>query len=153
MKDKTTNYIFYLQNKTTPDAVFMTMSEILNSLGIKLVPVTSENISVMSKLMRSYLIVVRNDLSTQMNFDRLKKTYLDGAMNSNRLVLFDVSSFSEIDHALRLTGKGVYKFVSLPANLKNVASKIALDYFNDRNKNEEWPGGKRAKLPSLNSNN
>jgi hypothetical protein len=70
-------------------------------------------------------------------------------MTAGKIALFDISSFSEIENAEKFGNKHIYRYFQLPQNLKQVAMTIAVDYFRDRNTEVEWPGGRRAKLPSM----
>jgi hypothetical protein len=84
-----------------------------------------------------------------MAFNQIRKSFLDTALAAGKVTLFDISSFSEIDGAAKYQNKNVYRYFQLPQNLKQVAMTVAVDYFRDRNMQAEWPGGKRAKLPSM----
>jgi hypothetical protein len=149
----TINYIFYLQTKADLDHNFITLSEILSKLNISLLPITSEDLKVLDRSNKNYLVVMRNDLSSHQQFTQTRKSFIDIGLMSGRMMVFDISSFSEIETAQKLASKEVYRFIALPANLKQIAMTIAVDYFKDRNKREEWPGGKRATLPSMNNQN
>jgi hypothetical protein len=153
-KNKTNiNYIFYLQTKDELESSYFMLAEIFAKLNINLLPVMVSELNALDKTHKNHLIVFRNDLTSGMIFNQLRRTFIDLALNSGRIHLYDVSSFSEIEIAQKLAGKEIYKFIPLPANIKQVAMNIAVDYFKDRNKQEEWPGGKRAKLPSMNTEN
>ena len=68
-------------------------------------------------------------------------------------MVYDVSSFSEIENAFKLENKNVYRYFQLPLNVKQIAMTIAVEFFKDRNTQVEWPGGRRAKLPSMTNSN
>lgn len=155
MEKNTTNinYIFYLQTKDELESSYFMLAEIFAKLNINLLPIMVSELNALDKTHKNHLIVFRNDLTSGMIFNQLRRTFIDLALNSGRIHLYDVSSFSEIEIAQKLTGKEIYKFIPLPANIRQVAMNIAVDYFKDRNKQEEWPGGKRAKLPSMNTEN
>lgn len=147
------NYIFYLQTKNEVDDIFITFSEMFSKLNIALIPVIPDDLKVLDKNIKNHLIVVRNDLSSCMLFNQLRKSFLEGGMLSGRVALYDVSSFSEIENAQKFLTKEVYRFMPLPANVKQLAMIVAVDFFREKNKRLEWPGGRRAKLPSMNSEN
>jgi hypothetical protein len=60
-----------------------------------------------------------------------------------------ISSFSEIETANKYRNKNIYHYFQLPQDLRQVTMTIALDFFRDRNMEVSWPGGRRAKLPSV----
>lgn len=145
------NYIFYLQTKDELDSNYFALSEIFGKLNISLLPILVNELKSLDKTSKNHLIVLRNDLTSSFIFNDVRKTFLDMAMMSGRINLYDISSFSEIENAVKLENKEVYRFIPLPANFKQVAMIVAVDYFRDRNKQDEWPGGRRAKLPTMNT--
>lgn len=150
-ENKTTiNYIFYLQTKSELDTNYYLMADILGKINISLLPILEEDLKAIEKSKKYHLIVIRNDLSSAFSFNQLRKSYLDAAMGMGKISLFDISSFSEIENATKFQSKNSYRYFQLPQNLKQVAMTIAVDYFRDRNTEAvEWPGGRRAKLPSM----
>ncbi len=143
------NYIFYLQHKDELDNSFYVLADVLSKINISLLPITSDDLKAIDKTKKHHVISIRNDLSSAMAFNNVRKTFLDSAMAGGRIGLFDISSFSEIENAQKLQLKNVYRFFQLPQNLKQIAMTVAVDYFRDRNAVAEWPGGRRAKLPSM----
>ena len=143
------NYIFYLQTKDELDKSYYLLAEVLSNISISLLPITAEDLKGIDQKKKQYLISIRNDLSSASYFNDLRKMFLDSAMGSGKLALFDVSSFSEIETAAKFQNKNIYHYFQLPLNLKQVAMTVAVDYFKDRNTEVEWPGGRRAKLPSM----
>lgn len=153
MTEETTiaiNYIFYLQTKAELDNNYYLLAEVLSKININLLPIGAEDLSSLDRTKKHHLISIRNDLSTAQRFIELKKSFLDSAMAAGKVALYDVSSFSEIENAAKYENKNVYRFFQLPQNLKQVAMSVAVDFFRDRNMRAEWPGGKRARLPSMN---
>jgi hypothetical protein len=145
------NYIFYLQHKDELDNSFYVLAEVLSKINISLLPVTPEDLRVIDRNKKHHVVSIRNDFSSAMSFNNVRKSFLDSAMAGGRVALFDISSFSEIETAQKMQLKNMYRYFQLPQNLKQVAMTIAVDYFRDRNAVAEWPGGRRAKLPSMNN--
>lgn len=143
------NYIFYLQHKDELDNSFYVLADVLSKINISLLPISADDLRVIDKNKKHHVISIRNDFSSAMSFNTVRKSFLDSAMAGGRVALFDISSFSEIENAQKLQLKNVYRFFQLPQNLKQVAMTVAVDYFRDRNAVAEWPGGRRAKLPSM----
>jgi hypothetical protein len=151
-ENKTTiNYIFYLQTKIELDNSYHILAEVLGKININLLPISADDLKGIDKNKKAHLISIRNDFSSAFAFNELKKTFLDTAMVTGKIALFDISSFSEIENASKYENKNVYRYFQLPQNLKQVAMTVAVDYFKDRNTMAEWPGGRRAKLPSMNT--
>lgn len=143
------NYIFYLQIKPDLENSFYTMAEVLAKINISLLPIEAHDLKVIDRNKKHHLIILRNDLSSAFSFNEIRKTYLDVAMASGKVTVYDISSFSAVENAAKLELKNVYRFYQLPLNVKQVAMTIAVDFFKERNLKDEWPGGKRAKLPSM----
>ncbi|MGZ3787978.1 MAG: hypothetical protein ACXVLQ_05610 [Bacteriovorax sp.] len=143
------NYIFYLQTKSELENSFYLLADVLSKINISLLPISGDDLQGIDKNKKNHLIVIRNDLSSAFYFNQLRKSYLDAAMAAGKMALFDVSSFSEIENAAKYENKNIYRYFSLPQNLKHVAMAAAVDFFRDRNAQAEWPGGRRAKLPSM----
>lgn len=147
------NYIFYLQTKEELDRTFYLLAEVLGKINISLLPIESHELKKLEKSKKNHLIVLRNDFSSAFAFNDLKKEFLDSSMASNKVMVYDVSSFSEIENAVKLENKNVYRYFQLPLNVNQIAMTIAVEFFKDRNTQVEWPGGRRAKLPSMTNSN
>lgn len=143
------NYIFYLQTKAELDNSYYTLADVLGKINITLLPIEANSLKDIDRTKRHHIIVVRNDFASAFAFNEARKIYLDQAMSGGRICLYDVSSFSEVDNALKLENKNVYRYFQLPLNIKQIAMTVAVEFFKDKNTNEEWPGGRRAKLPSM----
>ncbi|MBC7539286.1 MAG: hypothetical protein H7281_10725 [Bacteriovorax sp.] len=143
------NYIFYLQTKNELDNSYHILAEVLSKINISLLPISADDLKVIDRNKKHHLISIRNDFSSAFNFNQMRKSFLDTAMAAGKIALFDISSFSEIENAAKFQNKNMYRYFQLPQNLKQVAMTVAVDYFRDRNSQVEWPGGRRAKLPSM----
>ncbi len=159
MKEQNTpviNYIFYLHTKIDLDQTFYLLAEVLGKINITLIPIEPTELRNLDKTKKNHLIVVRSDFNSAFAFNDLRKDFLDSSMAQNKVMVYDVSSFSEIENAVKLETKNVYRYFQLPLNVKQVAMTIAVEFFKDRNnqiKQVDWPGGRRAKLPSMNESN
>lgn len=143
------NYIFYLQTKVELEHNYHSLAEVLAKINISLLPISADDLKNLDRNKKIHLISIRSDLSQAMNFNEIRKSFLDSAMAAGKIVLFDVSSFSEIENAAKFQNKNMYRYFQLPQNLVQVAMSVAVEYFRDRNTQAEWPGGRRAKLPSM----
>lgn len=149
------NYIFYLQTKSELDHSYYLLAEVLAKINISLLPIEPQDLKDMDKVRKHHLIVMRNDFSTAFAFKNARKLFIDSLMATGKVMVYDISSFSEIENATKFESKNVYRYFQLPLNVKQVAMTIAVEFFKDRNNAPlaEWPGGRRAKLPSMTNSN
>lgn len=149
------NYIFYLQTKLDLDNTYYVLAEVLGKINISLLPIKEQDLKDIDKGKKQHVIVVRNDFSSAFAFNNIRKNFLEASMNSGKLMVYDISSFSEIENAVKFENKSVYKYFQLPLNIKNVAMAVAVEFYKDKNAAPlaEWPGGRRAKLPSMTNSN
>ena len=157
MSEKTTpiNYIFYLQTKPELDNTFYILAEVLSKINISLLPIEAQDLKDVERGRKHHVIVVRSDFTSAFAFKEIRKKFLDASMASGKLMVYDVSSFSEIENAGMLELKDVYRYFQLPLNIKQIAMTVAVEFFRDRNNTPvvEWPGGRRSKLPSMTNSN
>lgn len=153
MNESNIHHIFYLQVTSELSMAYFEMAEYFKKINIVLVPIEPENLSKLDREKKHHLIYFRNNLETGEKFDFIRKSYLESGLLSGKYFLYDLSSFSIMSGSEKFDKKNCYHFISLPDNIKSIVMKIGLTYFNEVNSREAWPGGKRAKLPSLNTNN
>ena len=149
------NYIFYLQTKPELDQTYYALAEILGQISISLLPIEMHDLQGIEKSKKHHIIILRNDFASAHAFKEIRKNYLDSAMASGKVMVYDVSSFSGIENAVKFEQKNVYRYFQLPLNVKQVAMTVAMEFYKDRNAAPlvEWPGGKRSKLPSMINSN
>lgn len=151
MNEKTTlvNYIFYLQTKPELDAHFYALAEILGQINISLLPIELKDLKSIDKEKKHHVMVMRSDIASAIAFKEIQKTYLDSAMASGKIMVYDISSFSCIEMGAKWESKNVYRYFQLPLDIKQIAMTMAMEFFKDRNITASWPGGRRSKLPSM----
>ncbi len=154
-KKTTINYLFYLQTKVELDQTYYALAEVLSKVNISLLPIEIHDLQDLDKGKKNHVIVLRDDLASAYAFKENCKIYLDSAMSSGKVMIYDVSSFSEIENAVKFEQKNVYRYFQLPLNVNQVAMTVAVEFYKDRNAAPlvEWPGGKRSKLPSMINSN
>ena len=148
-KKSSVNYIFFLKSTKELSAMFFQMADLFSQLNIILLPVTREELQNIDRHKKHQIIVCRNDLLSAQMFFEIKKAYLDFAMSRGHVAVYDISSFSEIENAKKYQNKKSYFYFPLPIDIKQVVMSVTIDYFKTKNEMEEWPGGKRSKLPSM----
>jgi hypothetical protein len=150
MTEKTLlNYVFFLKSGEQLGPSYFQLADLFNQLSIVLLPVTPMELQNLDRHKKHKIIVVRNDLQSAQNFAEIKKSYLDFSMSRGHATVYDISSFSEIENASKYQNKKSYIHFPLPVEMKQVVMSIALDYFNTKNDVEEWPGGRRSKIPTV----
>jgi hypothetical protein len=143
------NYIFFLKSSEALPSVFFQMSQLFSQLNITLLPVTLDDLQNIDRHKKHQIIICRNDLLSATAFLEIKKSYLDFAMARSHVSVYDISSFSEMENAAKFQTKKSYMYFPLPIDLKQVVMAVTIDYFNSRNEKEEWPGGRRSKIPTV----
>lgn len=143
------NYIFFLKSSEALSDVFFQLAKLFSQLNIVLLPVSSEELQKIDRHKRHQIIICRNDLLSAQVFFEIRKLYLDFAMSRGHVAVYDISSFSEIENAAKYHNKKSYFYFPLPTDLKQVVMNVTIDYFKTRNENEEWPGGRRSKIPTI----
>lgn len=145
-ENQSLNYMLYLQYDQDLDRSYFLLSAILRQLNISLIPIQIDEVKLLEKNKRYHAIMVRKKYNDALRALDWKKRFLDSAMLSGRIVLHDISSFSELSIPASLEKKGAYFFTGLPVDYKKVAMDLVVNFYNDKNNTDVWPGGKRAKL-------
>jgi hypothetical protein len=142
------NYIFFLKTSEALNGIYFQMANLFAQLNIVLLPVNAEGLKNIDRHKKHYIIVCRNDLQSAQIFNEIKNSYLDFALSRGHVSLYDISSFSEIENANKYQNKKLYFYFPLPVDMNQVVMNVAIDYFKTKNEIEEWPGGKRSKIPA-----
>ncbi len=152
-KKPTIHYILFLQNKKELDRSYYLLAEVLAKINITLLPIDLDELKNLNRTQKYYVISICDSFSTANQFQIARKNYLDSAMAQKKVMVYDVSSFSPIENAVKFENKNVYTHYQLPVNLKQLAMTIAVEFYKEKNSPVEWPGGKRAKLPTMPESN
>jgi hypothetical protein len=142
------NYIFFLKTNEALNAAFFQLANLFAQLNIVLLPVTTDELQNIDRHKKHHIIVCRNDLASAQIFNEIKTSYFDFALSRGHISLYDISSFSEIENANKYQNKKLYFYFPLPVDMNQVVMNIAIDFFKTKNEIEEWPGGKRSKIPA-----
>jgi hypothetical protein len=142
------NYIFFLKATEEIDTVFFQLANLFSRVNITLLPVTLDEMKNIDRHKKHQIIICRKDLCSAQNFIEIKKSYLDFAMSRGHVVVYDISSFSEIGNSNVFQNKKSYYYFPLPNDMKQIVMNITIDYFKTRNEMDEWPGGRRSKIPT-----
>ncbi len=140
------SYILYLQYDEKLDRSFFILADIFKKVGITLLPIQLSEFSSLDRNKKHHAIMVRRKFNDSLKALEWKKKKLDFMMYTGRLILHDLSSFSELTASQSLEKKGTYFYKALPIDYKEAAMDIVIQYYEDKNNYDKWPGGKRAKL-------
>ncbi|WP_034728548.1 hypothetical protein [Bacteriovorax sp. BSW11_IV] len=141
-------HLLYLQTEPKLDKKFFYLSRVFQQYSITLVPIGVSDLINMKLTGRDYILCIEKNIETRNNFLKVKNRYLDFAMKSGKLAVFDVSSFAPHPIHANIYRQKSYIHIKLPIEMDDLAREIALMIFQEKSKRaENWPGGRRAKLP------
>ena len=143
------HYIFYLQYTKEIPATFFSLGTVLKNFGITLVPITTHELVNLARPKKQFVISATADLNSFKALTRVRKSFLDFALVSQKFCLFDISSFGKISISYKLEKNQSYFYYPLPMTFNQMAANIASHYFSQSGTISRWPGGKRAKLPPI----
>ncbi|EQC44827.1 hypothetical protein [Bacteriovorax sp. Seq25_V] len=142
-------YVLYLQFEKKLDEKFLTLSRVYSQYGMTLVPISVEDFKTMSFTSPQYVLAIVRDITSLKEYKSLLKRYLNYMMRTGKVTLFELSSF-EVIQEVKLLKEGRVFQERLPMTMFQtvdlVGRKIYLDLTSG---SKRWPGGRRAKLPSV----
>ncbi len=139
--------IYYLDLKGKVTPIQIRIAARLSDFGIALVPLSIDDLITITKN-SIFVVAFCNDFNTYKNFLITRRRFLDMAMMSGKVSLFDISSFSAIHLAPHTKKNGRYKHVCLPISMRELIKEMLIWYTNYHEKKQSWPGGRRAKIPA-----
>ncbi len=144
------DWMFYLKlSKNLPEH-FISLANYLSDFGIKLIPVTIDQLTTVTKnKKRFHLLAVVTNMEQNTRFKKYMSGYLRlGIING----LINLSHVSSLDKAHNLPPsylkQGCYYFYPLPADMQDLTTQIAECFYDRKQNNKKWPGGKRGTLPN-----
>ena len=140
--------ILYLQLSEKIDKDFISIASHFKSEEVTLVPVKPMELDYFLTDKISTVILLTKTVDQLQTFYRFKKRWIDFYLNSKRMKLIHLNSFSEVKDYLSLKTKGYYINLNLPLLLKEIKEKVMLYSLDETEIERLWPGGRRAKLPS-----
>jgi len=141
-------FILFVQFGTKLPNYFFQLSMMLSKENIKLVPIPPENLKTLSKKKHFFVLAIIHDLSICEEYLHLRKKFLDYALLNNRFSIIEVNSFQKMEIANRLQENRSYNFFKLPIKFNFLVKEISCIY---NKRTALWPGGKKGKLPLLES--
>lgn len=150
MEERKIDYIFYLQTKSDLGRAFYQMAETFSDLGVTLLPISFDQLRNLEKNKKIHLVVLRNDFASATLFQEVHRNFLNTLILTGKVTLYDLSSFSELSDQGKIYKKENYKYFQLPLDVEQTTLTISESLFRENNEEvETWPGGRRAKLPTM----
>ncbi len=141
-------HLFYLQTESKLDKKFFYLSRVFQQYSVTLVPIAPSDLINMKLTNRDYILCIEKGVESRHNFLKVTNRYLDFAMKTGKLVVFDVSSFAPHAVHANIYRQKSYIHIKLPIEMDDLAREVSLKIYQERSKRvENWPGGRRAKLP------
>ena len=145
------NFIFYLQlgNKVSEEYLRLAME--LKAWDIDLVPIhPSEADQVLGGHKAPFFIALTTDLLKMKKFQEMQKGFFNFALRAKKARLIHLNSFGFRSEYNGFRHQDYYVPIQLPAKIVDIGTMVAKAYYRVNGKKNAWPGGRRAKLPSLN---
>lgn len=144
-------YIYFLQLTPALPEEFFKFAAHFKRWEIDLIPVEANKIAEITTSQKQFIIALNKDFTSIDNFEVVREKFLNFALKREVFTLFDISSFGKMDGYQNYEKKGSYVYLPLPGKYKDFCKRMAAEYYIKREQKGVWPGGRRAKLPPLNS--
>lgn len=142
------NVIYFWKTTKNISNVYMKLATILLEFNITLVPLETNELSLLKKNKRVHLMILRNDILSASKFNDLRINYIESSMASGKIMVYDVSSFSLIENAASKSKKISYKIFKLPLELSSLGAQVAVEFFKEKSQETDFfINGNRSKLP------
>lgn len=141
--------IFFIRYSGQLPVEFFYLSQAFLKYDIKLVPVGSKDISELIESRNVHLLSLTNRIQNQRELMVYFKQFLGYALVTSKLKLFDISSFNAMNVNNRAEGYKNYFHFYLPDTIESIVHKVLDCYSMDEVEVLSWPGGRRAKLPTV----
>jgi hypothetical protein len=141
------HYIFYMRYSKKLNKDFFVFHSFFQKYGVKLVPIYPKQMPELIKGKAPFIISIVKDLQSKSVFDSFRKKFLDYALVSGSLTVYEITSFSKMILCKRPSGDVNYYSFKLPQSFEELSNQILFKYFTKKKISKKWPGGKRATLP------
>ena len=135
-KDK---IVFYVRLHKQLPASFIHLSLAMSQYGIKLVPMTFDDIMELPKYKRLMILALVNDFDSFDRFKRIRRRYLDFAIINEKIRLIHLSSFESVRKLRREEQAKNYLFLKLPNDF-DILAKETYQFIEAKQKEiKTWP--------------
>ena len=146
--DSSENYIFYLQLTDELTEDFFYFSAVMSKFNFNLIPIMPEDLREVSKNINVHIMVIVSTIASFNKYQGVKKKFLSFAVKNRIVKLFELTSFIPDEELLRNKAIDSYKVYRLPLQAKKISMIIVKEYLTSMSSIGQWPGGRRAKLPT-----
>lgn len=146
---KDDKYVFFLKlNETLPE-FYYELANLFKEIEFTLIPVEPESLKEFSYIEKKFVIVVRHDLESQVNYFNKKNAYLNYLLKHSKVMVLDFSSFGEIPLVKKFRLQTCYRYYPLPMEFDEIVIRMAYLYYKESSAKHVWPGGRRGKFPAM----
>lgn len=139
--------IFFLKTSRRLPPCYFDLEPHFREQGITLVPVTIDNLLMMSKEVNKVHIITSITSENQKNyFERKVRRVITMLVRNNVATFFQISSFDDTNIGSSLKVSRNYYFTKLPVGTKYYCDKIAKYYFLRKVKEFRWPGARSPRM-------
>jgi hypothetical protein len=144
-------WIYFIQlGKELPEYFFY-LSSILNSQGIKVLPVSPEQFFLLYRQQYNVRVIVSTpSMATLRRFEDDIKPAFKQLISNKMLTVYHLSSFYSMTRDFKSNiSRNHYVHVKLPVVTESVAYWIGNHFSKNSGSSKSWPGGRRATLPAM----
>jgi len=144
------HFIYFIRVTPTIPEFFYDISFYLSHRNLSFIPIMPNQIPKLSDNFDRFAIIVSRDINTYQSYKQIWQRYLKTYVLNKKIKLVHLSSFDVTDDLLSVKRKGTYIYYPLPLKIKHTCWEIAKMAKSEyENASRVWPGGRRAKLPSI----
>lgn len=146
---KSSVYVLYLQFDKKLDENYLKLSQKFLEFGMILVPISVEEFKLLNVANHEYVLAVVRDMQSFKIYMNLLTRYLNYMMRTGKVTLFELNSFHCNHDTKFLRDKKVIQ-ERLPVSLFKLVDIVGRKIYHDiTSGSKRWPGGRRAKLPTV----
>ena len=142
-------FVLYIQFTEKLDQEFIYLSRVFNQFGISLVPISVNDLKKHYPSNQEYVLAIVKDINSAKEYKKLLKKFLNLSIRSDKIFLFEFPSI-EFIHDVKFLKDKKEITERLPVSMFGIAERIGSKIYHDLTAvTKKWPGGRRAKLPTL----
>lgn len=141
-------FAFFIKSTRELPQDYFKIANGLNKYKITLLPISIDEFFQIKTTSAKFCFILNNSLESKVFVDKFRSKYFKLSLLIGSCTLVEISSFEAPEFVKVTQAKTKYFHFWLPEKLSLVCKKLAVLYYRDLLKKENWPGGKRAKLPN-----
>lgn len=133
--------VFFLKTSRRLPQSYFDLEPNFREQGITLVPVTIDNLLMMSKeVNKVHIVTCITSMNQKQYFERKVRRVITMLVRNNVATFFQISSFEDTNIGSSLKVSRNYYFTKLPVKAKYYCDKISKYYYLSKVKKFRWPG-------------